>query len=437
MEEDMEDDVYERRAESSATSSTVDKPMISLDEGVTFETGLSGDEDDEDDGDGPRKKTRTNSGDSQGGRRSIHIEYIENKARRHITFSKRRAGIMKKAYELSVLTGTQVLLLVVSETGLVYTYTTPKLEPLVTQTEGKNLIQACLNAPEGVAPGGEPLGSGGMTTGARSKAKLRSSNQGAAIRHKDELVVPPRPTISSPQNFVDPNSATLNVSDKPLSHLPKQSTPLKPKAKPSSARKPPSSSSSTRRPKKNAQRSPSPTSTHTSLPEPINHLIGSEFSEDGRKTPPITEDMLHAVEQAKMRQMKEEGPGQPGEYRPLPPHSSYLQPQHQQLYDQHLQPSAGFHLPPDQAPSQQQQQAQLRNQPNIPPPNSHQHNPHQSHSHSQQIHPYYHPDRSNSYSNHTSPANTVEEAPPAMAAQTDGYGYTIERDGQDIGAWGT
>ena len=28
---------------------------------------------------------------------------------------------MKKAYELSVLTGTQVLLLVVSETGLVYT----------------------------------------------------------------------------------------------------------------------------------------------------------------------------------------------------------------------------------------------------------------------------------------------------------------------------
>lgn len=48
---------------------------------------------------------------------------------------------MKKAFELSTLTGTQVLLLVVSETGLVYTFTTPKLQPLVTQTEGKNLIQ--------------------------------------------------------------------------------------------------------------------------------------------------------------------------------------------------------------------------------------------------------------------------------------------------------
>ena len=54
-----------------------------------------------------------------------------------------------------------------SETGLVYTFTTPKLQPLVTKAEGKNLIQvstetrvacissslthgfqACLNAPE-------------------------------------------------------------------------------------------------------------------------------------------------------------------------------------------------------------------------------------------------------------------------------------------------
>jgi len=55
---------------------------------------------------------------------------------------------MKKAYELSVLTGTQVFLLVVSEPGLSYTFTTPKLQPLVTKAEGKNLIQACLNAPE-------------------------------------------------------------------------------------------------------------------------------------------------------------------------------------------------------------------------------------------------------------------------------------------------
>ncbi|KAL1920271.1 uncharacterized protein VTP21DRAFT_1417 [Calcarisporiella thermophila] len=100
-------------------------------------------DDSEDDDERPKGAKRTSMG-----RRKIRIEYISDKNRRHITFSKRKAGIMKKAYELSTLTGTQVLLLVVSETGLVYTFTTPKLQPLVTKPEGKNLIQACLNAPD-------------------------------------------------------------------------------------------------------------------------------------------------------------------------------------------------------------------------------------------------------------------------------------------------
>lgn len=71
-----------------------------------------------------------------------------------------------QAYELSTLTGTQVLLLVVSETGLVYTFTTAKLQPLVTQPEGKNLIQACLNAPHGSLPSSMPVGTPiGRTSG--------------------------------------------------------------------------------------------------------------------------------------------------------------------------------------------------------------------------------------------------------------------------------
>lgn len=107
------------------------------------------------------------------GRRKIQIEYIEEKSKRHITFSKRKAGIMKKvrtfltqhafdsgemldaawscqAYELSTLTGTQVLLLVVSESGWVYTFTTDKFKPLVKEdangelSQGQKLIAACL-----------------------------------------------------------------------------------------------------------------------------------------------------------------------------------------------------------------------------------------------------------------------------------------------------
>lgn len=34
--------------------------------------------------------------EKRAGRRKIKIEYIEDKSRRHITFSKRKAGIMKK-----------------------------------------------------------------------------------------------------------------------------------------------------------------------------------------------------------------------------------------------------------------------------------------------------------------------------------------------------
>ncbi|CAO1616871.1 unnamed protein product [Parajaminaea phylloscopi] len=105
--------------------------------------------------------------DSVTGRRKIKIQFIEDDSRRHITFSKRKSGIMKKAYELSVLTGTQVLLLIVSQTGLVFTFTTPKLRPVVMETEGRELIQKCLSAPDDDAgdedddyAGEEPTGTG-------------------------------------------------------------------------------------------------------------------------------------------------------------------------------------------------------------------------------------------------------------------------------------
>lgn len=79
------------------------------------------------------------------GRVKIKMEFIENKIRRYTTFSKRKTGIMKKAYELSTLTGTQVMLLVASETGHVYTFATEKLKPIITSEAGKTLIQSCLH----------------------------------------------------------------------------------------------------------------------------------------------------------------------------------------------------------------------------------------------------------------------------------------------------
>ncbi|CAL1539420.1 unnamed protein product [Lymnaea stagnalis] len=98
------------------------------------------------------QQNATNSGLKPGkktkGRVKIKMEFIENKLRRYTTFSKRKTGIMKKAYELSTLTGTQVMLLVASETGHVYTFATRKLQPMITSESGKALIQTCLNSPD-------------------------------------------------------------------------------------------------------------------------------------------------------------------------------------------------------------------------------------------------------------------------------------------------
>lgn len=79
------------------------------------------------------------------GKKKMVLEYIEPKNKRSVTFSKRKKGIMKKAFELNVLTGSQILLLVASESGHVYTFATPKLKPIITDHE--YLIQQCLNTP--------------------------------------------------------------------------------------------------------------------------------------------------------------------------------------------------------------------------------------------------------------------------------------------------
>nr|QGP72862.1 serum response factor-like protein [Artemia sinica] len=103
---------------------------------------------DEDRSGPPSKKTPPANGKKTKGRVKIKMEFIDNKLRRYTTFSKRKTGIMKKAYELSTLTGTQVMLLVASETGHVYTFATRKLQPMITSEAGKALIQTCLNSPD-------------------------------------------------------------------------------------------------------------------------------------------------------------------------------------------------------------------------------------------------------------------------------------------------
>jgi len=70
-------------------------------------------------------------------RKDIYLLYLTEISLQHF-----------QAYELSTLTGTQVMLLVASETGHVYTFATRKLQPMITSEAGKALIQTCLNSPD-------------------------------------------------------------------------------------------------------------------------------------------------------------------------------------------------------------------------------------------------------------------------------------------------
>ncbi|KAF5195044.1 Mads-box transcription factor, partial [Thalictrum thalictroides] len=51
------------------------------------------------------------------GRGKVELKRIENKINQQVTFAKRRNGLLKKAYELSVLCDAEVALIVFSNKG--------------------------------------------------------------------------------------------------------------------------------------------------------------------------------------------------------------------------------------------------------------------------------------------------------------------------------
>uniref|UniRef100_D3XL44 APETALA3-like protein n=1 Tax=Euptelea pleiosperma TaxID=106141 RepID=D3XL44_9MAGN len=59
------------------------------------------------------------------GRGKIEIKRIENSTNRQVTYSKRRAGIMKKAQELTVLCDAEVSLIMFSNTGKLFEFISP------------------------------------------------------------------------------------------------------------------------------------------------------------------------------------------------------------------------------------------------------------------------------------------------------------------------
>ncbi|AEC10582.1 Agamous-like MADS-box protein AGL6 [Arabidopsis thaliana] len=65
------------------------------------------------------------------GRGRVEMKRIENKINRQVTFSKRRNGLLKKAYELSVLCDAEVALIIFSSRGKLYEFGSVGIESTI------------------------------------------------------------------------------------------------------------------------------------------------------------------------------------------------------------------------------------------------------------------------------------------------------------------
>ncbi|KAM0938334.1 putative transcription factor MADS-MIKC family [Dioscorea sansibarensis] len=76
------------------------------------------------------------------GRGKTEIKRIENTTNRQVTFCKRRNGLLKKAYELSVLCDAEVALIVFSTRGRLYEYANNSVKATIERYK-----KACSGAP--------------------------------------------------------------------------------------------------------------------------------------------------------------------------------------------------------------------------------------------------------------------------------------------------
>uniref|UniRef100_A0A0D9UY07 MADS-box domain-containing protein n=1 Tax=Leersia perrieri TaxID=77586 RepID=A0A0D9UY07_9ORYZ len=78
------------------------------------------------------------AGSEKMGRGKIEIKRIENTTNRQVTFCKRRNGLLKKAYELSVLCDAEVALIVFSSRGRLYEYANNSVKSTVERYKKAN-----------------------------------------------------------------------------------------------------------------------------------------------------------------------------------------------------------------------------------------------------------------------------------------------------------
>ncbi|KAJ0799601.1 putative transcription factor MADS-type1 family [Helianthus annuus] len=60
-------------------------------------------------------------------RGKVELKRIENTTSRQVTFTKRRNGLLKKAYELSVLCDAEVAMIIFSQKGKLYDFSSSNM----------------------------------------------------------------------------------------------------------------------------------------------------------------------------------------------------------------------------------------------------------------------------------------------------------------------
>ncbi|XP_076944847.1 MADS-box protein AGL71-like [Bidens hawaiensis] len=64
-------------------------------------------------------------------RTKVDLKYVQNVQKRRVCFSKRRAGLLKKARELSVLCDAEIGVVVYSSTGRLYEYASTSMPQII------------------------------------------------------------------------------------------------------------------------------------------------------------------------------------------------------------------------------------------------------------------------------------------------------------------
>lgn len=80
------------------------------------------------------------------GRKKINITRINDERTRQVTFTKRKFGLMKKAYELSVLCGCEIALMIFNSNDRLFQYASSDMDKvLLKYAEYNQPHESCTN----------------------------------------------------------------------------------------------------------------------------------------------------------------------------------------------------------------------------------------------------------------------------------------------------